>query len=230
MSKEFDVVRDAPKTPEQALAVLESWAGNLAVTFSRERCGYVVDALKSSSDELKFLAFEELKGKEPIKGLEADPSAFVRWAEKAGYDMTCHPLHFLFLDQKTNAARMGWKAAVEHYNPQPAQPKEPLDMPLPCDVTVGHVTIRKNVSLRTLVGRMQILHDMAQQAPVHCERCAEMGYEQPKREPLTDDELDAKLRPTIQKICRHHGILNGVLEADLSVALSKYANGIKGEV
>jgi hypothetical protein len=83
----------------------------------------VVDALKSSSDELKFLAFEELKGKEPIKGLEADPSAFVRWAEKAGYDMTCHPLHFLFLDQKTNAARMGWKAAVEHYNPQPAQPK-----------------------------------------------------------------------------------------------------------
>ncbi|WP_310614061.1 hypothetical protein [Limnohabitans sp.] len=57
----------------------------------------------------------------------------------------------------------------------------------------------------------------------------ELKAAQPKRELLTDDELDAKLRPTIQKICRHHGILNGVLEADLSVALSKYAHGIKGE-
>ncbi|WP_310614060.1 hypothetical protein [Limnohabitans sp.] len=46
MSKEFDVVRDAPETPEQAMAVLESWAGNLAVTFSRERYELVLEALK----------------------------------------------------------------------------------------------------------------------------------------------------------------------------------------
>ncbi len=64
-----------------------------------------------------------------IPGLAADPSAFVRWAEPNGYDMTSHPLHFLFLNEKTSAARAGWKAAVDHYKlttppapvPQPVQ-------------------------------------------------------------------------------------------------------------
>jgi hypothetical protein len=43
-----------------------------------------------------------------------------------------------------------------------AQKQEPLDTPLPCDVKVGHVTMRKGVALRTLVARMQVLYDMAQ--------------------------------------------------------------------
>ena len=50
-----------------------------------------------------------------IPGLAADPSAFVRWAEPAGYDMTSHPLHFLFLNEKTAAARDGWNACRRHY-------------------------------------------------------------------------------------------------------------------
>jgi len=41
-------------------------------------------------------------------------------------------------------------------------PEDPMDTPLPCDVTVGHVNIRKGVALRTLVARMQVLYDMAQ--------------------------------------------------------------------
>lgn len=41
---------------------------------------------------------------------------------------------------------------------------EPMNMPLPCDVTVGHVTIRKGVALSVLVSRMQVLYDMAQSA------------------------------------------------------------------
>jgi len=45
--------------------------------------------------------------------------------------------------------------------PRTAQP-EPLDTPLPCDVKVGHVTIRKGVALSVLVARMQVLYDMAQ--------------------------------------------------------------------
>ena len=61
---------------------------------------------------------------EPIPGLEEDPSNFVRWAEKAGYDMSCHPLHFLFLDKETHAARMGWKAAIEQYSLTSPQPRE----------------------------------------------------------------------------------------------------------
>ncbi len=60
-----------------------------------------------------------------IPGLEADPSAFVRWAARNGYDMTCHPLHFLFLNEKTHAARCGWRACRDHYSAaSPSAPKE----------------------------------------------------------------------------------------------------------
>ncbi len=38
---------------------------------------------------------------------------------------------------------------------------DPMDTMLPCDVRVGHVTIRKGVALRALVMRMQTLYDMA---------------------------------------------------------------------
>lgn len=37
-------------------------------------------------------------------------------------------------------------------------PADPLDWPLPCDVSVGHVTITKGCKLRTLVARVQTLH------------------------------------------------------------------------
>jgi hypothetical protein len=42
-----------------------------------------------------------------------------------------------------------------------AAPADPLDWPLPCDVTVGHGTMRKGVKLRTLVARMKALYAMA---------------------------------------------------------------------
>ncbi|MBD9395576.1 hypothetical protein [Acidovorax sp. ACV01] len=44
---------------------------------------------------------------------------------------------------------------------QQAEPADPLDWPLPCDVTVGHGTIGKGVALRTLVNRMKVLYEMA---------------------------------------------------------------------
>ncbi len=40
-------------------------------------------------------------------------------------------------------------------------PADPMDWPLPCDVTVGHGTIGKGVPLRTLVNRMKVLYCMA---------------------------------------------------------------------
>lgn len=43
----------------------------------------------------------------------------------------------------------------------PEVPADPMDWPLPCDVTVGHGTMRKGVSLRTLVARMKMLYEMA---------------------------------------------------------------------
>lgn len=38
---------------------------------------------------------------------------------------------------------------------------DPLDTPLPCDVVVGHGTMRKGVPLRALVTRMKVLYEMA---------------------------------------------------------------------
>jgi hypothetical protein len=57
-----------------------------------------------------------------------------------------------------------------------AQPADPMNTPLPCDVKVGHVVIRKGIALQVLVARMQVLYDMAQPAPVQeCQRIECMG-------------------------------------------------------
>jgi hypothetical protein len=39
---------------------------------------------------------------------------FEAWAQKEKYDMSQHPLHWLFLNERTYAARQGWKAALEY--------------------------------------------------------------------------------------------------------------------
>jgi hypothetical protein len=86
-----------------------------------------VERLKQSRDDWKKVAEQrgdEIQASRPraqestlpnIPGLAADPSAFVRWAEPKGYDMTSHPLHFLFLNERTYAAREGWNACKHHY-------------------------------------------------------------------------------------------------------------------
>lgn len=43
-----------------------------------------------------------------------------------------------------------------------AKPADPLDWPLPCSVTVGHITISKGCKLRALVARMQAMYRTAQ--------------------------------------------------------------------
>lgn len=39
---------------------------------------------------------------------------FERWAAAERFNMEEHPLHYLFLNPETNAARKGWCAAIEH--------------------------------------------------------------------------------------------------------------------
>lgn len=62
-------------------------------------------------------------------GKEQD--AFVKWAAENRFDMSAHPLHFLFLSERTNGARQGWKAAISYcrdqlgmgeLNPEPPKP------------------------------------------------------------------------------------------------------------
>lgn len=76
-----------------------------------------------------MLTVSALSAREPqgwpkvCDGKEQD--AFEAWAASEMYDMTQHPLHWLFLDPRTYAARQGWKAAIEYGNrkPLPEPPK-----------------------------------------------------------------------------------------------------------
>lgn len=49
-----------------------------------------------------------------ITPCEGEQYAFEKWAEEQDYDMHEHPLHYLFMDKQTNAARQGWKAALAY--------------------------------------------------------------------------------------------------------------------
>ena len=48
------------------------------------------------------------------KPCEGEESHFEHWATKERYDLHQHPLHYLFLDSKTYAARDGWRAALAY--------------------------------------------------------------------------------------------------------------------
>jgi hypothetical protein len=50
-----------------------------------------------------------------------EQESFERWAKSRNYEMAQHPLHYLFLDEKTYHARQGWKAAM-HWQPLPSPP------------------------------------------------------------------------------------------------------------
>lgn len=54
-----------------------------------------------------------------------ETKAFEEWAYKAGYNMNQHPLHYLFIDDRTFSARQGWKAALRFTHPAP-EPSDPV--------------------------------------------------------------------------------------------------------
>lgn len=98
----------------------------------------------------------------------AEPSeirkAFEAWAKDNVYPIDYQPDAEcgveggpVYRDSRTHAA---WWAYREGLQAQPA-PADPMDWPLPCDVTVGHGTMRKGVRLGTLVARMKVLYEMA---------------------------------------------------------------------
>lgn len=79
----------------------------------------------------------------------------------------------------------GHKVIPLNVIPEPYQePENPLDMPLPCDVKVGHGTIKKGCKLSTLVLRMNVLYDLAMknQEPTKsmiCQRCGADRFKEP---------------------------------------------------
>jgi hypothetical protein len=58
-----------------------------------------------------------------------------------------------------------WQSAALASRPAAlAAPIDPMDWPIPCDVKVGAVNIKRGCKLRTLVTRMESLHRMASAA------------------------------------------------------------------
>ena len=57
-------------------------------------------------------------------GKEQD--AFEAWASAERFDMHQHPMHYLFMDPKTDAARMGWKAGILHARTRILSALEPV--------------------------------------------------------------------------------------------------------
>lgn len=49
-----------------------------------------------------------------IEDSRPEQRAFEAWASNARFDMSMHPMHYLFLNNHTSAAREGWKAGMKH--------------------------------------------------------------------------------------------------------------------
>ncbi len=62
-----------------------------------------------------------------------EQEAWEAWAKSERHDMSEHPLHYLFLNERTNAARQGWKAGLVYavaqmqQRPLPAPQAQPAD-------------------------------------------------------------------------------------------------------
>ena len=74
------------------------------------------------------LAARQPVGQEPV-AFAVESAAFEAHAKGAGLNMEQHPLHYLFLDETTHAARQAWKAALQFQPPAQCidlgQPNEP---------------------------------------------------------------------------------------------------------
>ena len=72
-------------------------------------------ALREQGERVKAALPDNCDGKEQY--------AFEAWAKSQGMNMSEHPLHYLFLDPKTDAARQGWSAAIRYCRARALQPE-----------------------------------------------------------------------------------------------------------
>ncbi|TZG25632.1 hypothetical protein [Sphingomonas montanisoli] len=68
------------------------------------------------ADLLDRLAFQQPGGEAVIRTCDGkEQDAFEEWAASQNMDTKTHPIHWLFLDPKTSAARQGWRGATEYW-------------------------------------------------------------------------------------------------------------------
>lgn len=68
-----------------------------------------------------------------VASCKGEQHKFEEWATEQKYDMHEHPLHYLFLDAKTDAARQGWKAALRYVEAALATPEMDALLPVSDD-------------------------------------------------------------------------------------------------
>ncbi|MGC7043117.1 hypothetical protein ACP0I1_22340 [Pseudomonas aeruginosa] len=83
---------------------------------------YLLASIKSCVKASGDSAQAQHSAPDVCDGKEQD--AFEEWARKEGLDTSCHPMHWLFLDAKTNSARQGWKAALRYVRAHIAAPSQ----------------------------------------------------------------------------------------------------------
>ncbi|UEM08564.1 hypothetical protein J4G43_027700 [Bradyrhizobium barranii subsp. barranii] len=108
--------RDDPRAPaEMALVsrwdlmtLIHDWWHKSAVfdIWRAERAAKVADVSSDVPQESQLT--------DVLASCKGEHLKFEEWAAGEKYDMHEHPLHYLFIDAKTNAARQGWKAALRY--------------------------------------------------------------------------------------------------------------------
>lgn len=68
---------------------------------------------------------EDMRSADARKALDfkTESAAFEAWAARWDYDLSQHPLHYLFLNRETACARDGWREAIAYARTVLAKPK-----------------------------------------------------------------------------------------------------------
>ncbi|UVD32763.1 hypothetical protein [Pseudomonas phage PH826] len=112
LEKQKPLLHINPLVVDELLGRAKRSPGGL--TWSKEPCGPWTLPLYTAPSQAQHSVPDVCDGKEQ--------DAFEEWAKKEGLDTSCHPMHWLFLDAKTNSARQGWKAALRYVRAQVAAP------------------------------------------------------------------------------------------------------------
>ncbi|HCV70574.1 MAG TPA: hypothetical protein DHE23_01830 [Agrobacterium sp.] len=110
-------VQDVPTARDALQAIANLPTGdNLHVCQGQEEAYRAVEAIFSTPPNVEV---QDVAGWQPPQDCDGrEQLAFETWAANNRYDMHEHPLHYLFMDPKTNAARQGWKAALQYVRDQ----------------------------------------------------------------------------------------------------------------
>jgi len=172
----------APQAPEARVDDLAALVKRLVQALRKAAPNHVLPA-----QALDYLKRQGLQGS-PLRAADAAPQAPAAPSGLPSGWVPCtlthdgqHPEEVAYGPQIMMDRLKKWLGRYFELLAQaaPAAPEDPMDWPLPCDVTVGHITIRKGCELRTLVLRMQVLYDLSQKvelaapaAPAEAQRLA----------------------------------------------------------